>query len=215
MYLLLSLLTNVNIFFVTTILRRLSMNFWKSLKQVKSFLIQILHLKFSRVRQSLSKKKCFNLFLVLYLRSLVLTWKISSTFGLKLIHHRKEKFILILVLFGELSDDMTNTISIRFEAQTSSMRCASHLRNKACQLVRSLGISEYLVLQVKLTTTATEILFEINVKEPLSTGIMGQKKQKKNTKKTTTQHRKLRRWATRTQPKTVATLTQIIKCINW
>jgi hypothetical protein len=64
-----------NIFFVTTILRRLSMNFWKSLKQVKSFLIQILHLKFSRVRESLSKKKCFNLFLVLYLRSLVCTQK--------------------------------------------------------------------------------------------------------------------------------------------
>jgi hypothetical protein len=68
--------------------------------------------------------------------------------------------------------------------------------------VRSLAISEYLVLQVKLTTTATEILFEINVKETLITGIIGHKKQKtttktknkqKNTKKTITQHRKLRR----------------------
>jgi len=68
--------------------------------------------------------------------------------------------------------------------------------------VRSLAISEYLVLQVKLTTTATEILFEINVKETLITGIIGHKKQKNNKnnkkqtkkhKKTTTQHRKLRR----------------------
>jgi hypothetical protein len=64
--------------------------------------------------------------------------------------------------------------------------------------VRSLGISEYLVLQVKLTTTATEILFEINVKETLITGIIGHKKQKtttktknkqKNTKKTASHRR--------------------------
>ena len=49
--------------------------------------------------------------------------------------------------------------------------------------MRSLAISEYLVLQLKLTTTATEILFEINVKETLITSIIGHKKQK--TTKTT------------------------------
>ena len=48
--------------------------------------------------------------------------------------------------------------------------------------MRSLAISEYLVLQVKLTTTATEILFEINVKETLITGIIGHKKQQKQQK---------------------------------
>jgi len=52
MHLSLIWLTNIKSLFETTISRRLSMKFWKSLKEMKTFLIQILHLKIARVRES-------------------------------------------------------------------------------------------------------------------------------------------------------------------